>query len=89
MKRIRGRKIVEENDDAFSVGVDTLVRLKGWMAKSLTDFTTKPIGTIEGDVCDWNQPSVFAANYTPAELQKRVVQRVLDTLDYLIEQQKA
>lgn len=75
--------------DSPSLPVDKIVMLKGWIAEALTDFTTKPTGTIEGDLCDWNKPSVFAANYSPAELQKKVVERVLYTLDYLIEQQKA
>ena len=42
----------------------------------LTLFTEKPIGTIEGDLCDWNKPSVFAHNYSPQELQDKVVERI-------------
>ena len=51
--------------------------------KGLTVFTEKPIGTIEGDVCDWNKPSVFAYNYSPAELQNKVVKRIKDVLSEL------
>ena len=46
----------------------------------LTIFTAKPIGTIEGDLCDWNKPSVFASNYSPRELQDKVVKRIEDIL---------
>ena len=44
--------------------------------KGLTLFTEEPIGDIEGDICDWNRPSVFAYNYTPEELQCKVVSRI-------------
>lgn len=44
----------------------------------LTKFTAEPIGDIEGDLCDWNKPSVFANNYSPAELQEKVVKRIKD-----------
>ena len=42
----------------------------------LAIFTEKPIGDIESDLCDWNKPGIFASNYTPQELQDKVIERI-------------
>lgn len=71
-----------------SIPVDCLVRLKAIITKNLKTFTEKPLGTIESDLCDWNKPSAFAYNYSPEELQDKVIKRIEEIFDYLIEQQK-
>jgi len=50
----------------------------------LISFTEKPLGTIEGDVCDWNKPSVFAGNYSPQELENKVVKRIKETFNEIL-----
>ena len=62
---------------------EDIILLKHWLAKSLTQFIEKPLGDIESDLCDWNSPKTLAKSYTPLDIQKIVVERVLRTLDTL------
>ncbi|MFA5772918.1 MAG: hypothetical protein WC974_09335 [Thermoplasmata archaeon] len=70
-------------DDAIRIAKEYAEEMKDKLIKSLTVFTEKPIGTIEGDLCDWNSPSVFTHNYSPEELQKAVVKRINETFQLL------
>ena len=54
----------------------TVEKITKIMIEGLTEFTKKPIGTLEGDLCDWNKPTQFACK--PIDIQNRVKERLGD-----------
>ena len=79
---------LENKKDAYSVRLDTIVMLKAQLIKSLTNFSEKPLGTIEGALCDWNAPSAFASNFTPQQVQDIVVREIEKVFDYILQKQE-
>lgn len=43
------------------------------MYEMFCDFSSEPVGNIEGDICDWNSPRLFSDKCkTPSDVQKLI-----------------
>jgi len=74
LKNYKSPEEVEQiRKEAYEKAIEDI---KVKIIKGLSIFTEKPLGTIESDLCDWDKPSTFAHNYSPAELQNTIIKRV-------------